>query len=62
LASHFPGVVTLRIDPNATGPGLALRITKNQGEAIVAKQLYRLRHVGRVEQEHLFPSGDGTGL
>lgn len=30
----FPGVATLRIDPNATGPGLALRITKNQGEAI----------------------------
>ncbi len=30
----FPGVATLRIDPNAAGPGLALRITKNQGEAI----------------------------
>jgi hypothetical protein len=30
----FPGVATLRIDPDAAGPGLALRITKNQGEAI----------------------------
>jgi|SRR5271166_3520493 len=30
----FPGVATLRIDPNATGPGLALRITKKEGEAI----------------------------
>ena len=30
----FPGVATLRIDPNATGPGLALRLTKNQGEGI----------------------------
>lgn len=30
----FPGVATLRIDPDATGPGIALRITKNQGEAV----------------------------
>jgi hypothetical protein len=30
----FPGVATLRIDPNPAGPGLALRITKKEGEAI----------------------------
>jgi hypothetical protein len=30
----FPGVATLRIDPSAAGPGLALRITKKEGEAI----------------------------
>ncbi|WP_417582917.1 DUF3644 domain-containing protein [Pelagibacterium sp.] len=30
----FPGVSTLTIDPEADGPGLLLRITRNQGEAI----------------------------
>ena len=30
----FPGVAILKIDPDAIGPGLALRITKNQGEAV----------------------------
>ena len=30
----FPGVATLRIDPDADGPGLSLRITRNKGEAV----------------------------
>jgi len=30
----FPGVATLRIDPEGDGPELTLRITNNQGEAV----------------------------
>ncbi|AWU98075.1 DUF3644 domain-containing protein [Azospirillum ramasamyi] len=30
----FPGVATLTIDPEADGPGLALRVTKKEGEAV----------------------------
>lgn len=30
----FPGVATLKIEPDANGPGLSLCITRNQGEAI----------------------------
>ncbi|MGH7045872.1 MAG: hypothetical protein ACREE2_05710 [Stellaceae bacterium] len=30
----FPGVATLRIDPEAEGPGLAMRITRNRGEEV----------------------------
>jgi hypothetical protein len=30
----FPGVSTLTIQPDATGPGLAIRITRNKGEAV----------------------------
>ena len=30
----FPGVATLTISPDATGPGLSLRITKNKGESV----------------------------
>jgi hypothetical protein len=30
----FPGVSTLTIQPDGTGPGLSLRITRNKGEAV----------------------------
>jgi hypothetical protein len=30
----FPGVATLTIQPDATGPGLSIRITRNKGEAV----------------------------
>jgi len=30
----FPGVSTLTIDPEGNGPGLVLKITRNQGEAV----------------------------
>lgn len=30
----FPGVATLVIDPEGAGPGISLRVTKNQGEAV----------------------------
>jgi hypothetical protein len=30
----FPGVATLRIDPEADGPGLSIRITRNRGEEV----------------------------
>jgi hypothetical protein len=30
----FPGVTTLTIEPDGTGPGLSIRITRNKGEAV----------------------------
>jgi len=30
----FPGVATLTIQPDGTGPGLSIRITRNKGEAV----------------------------
>jgi hypothetical protein len=30
----FPGVATLAIEPDPTGPGLSIRITRSQGEAV----------------------------
>jgi hypothetical protein len=30
----FPGVTTLTIQPDGTGPGLSIRITRNKGEAV----------------------------
>lgn len=30
----FPGVATLVIDPEAEGPGISIKVTKNQGEAV----------------------------
>jgi hypothetical protein len=30
----FPGVATLKIDPDADGPGLSIRITRNRGEEV----------------------------
>jgi len=30
----FPGVATLTIEPDGTGPGLSIRITRNKGEAV----------------------------
>lgn len=30
----FPGVATLAIEPDPTGPGLSIRITRNRGEAV----------------------------